>query len=123
MDANKRKLDIDNGWLPGTWKDDSQNASPSSHPRLRLRDCMVNIPRMHPGDTVWWHCNMLHAVEVEHLGDNDASVAYVAANPTTETNKVYMKKQAGAFLDGGRVPGDFTTDCVEKEGEFKRWVG
>jgi hypothetical protein len=123
MDASKWTLDTNNSWFPGTWKEDSQNASPSSHPHLRLRECMVNIPKMNPGDTIWWHCDMLHAVEVDHLGDHDASVAYVAATPTTETNKTYMKKQAAAFMDGGRIPGDFTAGKVDKEGEFKGWAG
>jgi hypothetical protein len=123
MDASKWTLDTDNGWFPGTWKEDSQNASPSSHPHLRLRECMVNIPAMKPGDTIWWHCDMLHAVEADHFGDHDASVAYVAATPTTEVNKIYMKKQAEEFLDRGRVPEDFTAGNVEKEGDFIGWVG
>jgi hypothetical protein len=123
MDASKWKLDTDNGWFPGTWKEDSQNASPSSHPHLRLRECMVNIPAMKPGDTIWWHCDMLHAVEVDHFGDHDASVAYVAATPTTELNKIYMKKQAEAFLDDGKVPEDFVGSKVEREGGFRGWVG
>lgn len=123
MDASKWTLNTDNPWFPGTWKEDSQNASPSSHPHLRLRECMVNIPAMKPGDTIWWHCDMLHAVEVDHFGNHDASVAYVAATPTTEMNKIYMKKQAEAFLDCGRVPEDFTAGNVEKEGDFKGWVG
>lgn len=123
LDASKWKLDTDNGWFPGTWKEDSQNASPSSHPHLRLRECMVNIPAMKPGDTIWWHCDMLHAVEVDHFGDHDASVAYVAATPTTELNKIYIKKQAKAFLDGGKVPEDFIGSKVEREGSFKGWLG
>jgi hypothetical protein len=120
MDATKWSLNTD-GWFPGTWKADSQNASVISHPHLRLRECMVNIPTMKPGDTVWWHCDMLHAVEVDHFGKHDASVAYVAATPTTENNVAYMKKQAEAFMDGGRAPGDFS--AAMKEGEFKGWLG
>ena len=84
---------------------------------------MVNIPTMHPGDTIWWHCDMLHAVEVDHLGHHDASVAYIAATPTTSQNNIYMKNQANAFLDGGRFPEDFARDKVVKEGHFKGWVG
>lgn len=68
---------------------------------------------------------MLHAVEVEHLGDNDASVVYVAATPTTEMNKNYMRGQVKAFLDGGKVPVDFAGNYpIERsEASFKGWVG
>jgi len=41
-----------------TFKEDSQNLSPSSHPHLRLEDCMVHIPRVYPGDTIWWFCDV-----------------------------------------------------------------
>ncbi|KAH6667542.1 hypothetical protein B0J14DRAFT_642465 [Halenospora varia] len=123
MDASKWTLDITNGWFPGTWKRRSQNASPSSHPHLRLKECMVNIPAMKAGDSIWWHCDMLHAVEVDHFGKLDASVAYVAATPTTEENKRYMKRQAAAFLDGGSVPPDFGLSATNTESAFKGWVG
>jgi hypothetical protein len=82
---------------------------------------------MRPGDTLWWHSDMLHAVEVEHDGDHEASVAYVAATPTTEGNLKYMKKQVDAFLDDGNCPEDFwygrkEEDCM-KERTFKGWNG
>ena len=57
---------------------------------------------------------MLHAVEVDHFGDHDVSVAYVAATPTIKLNKIYMKKQAEVFLDGGKVPEDFIGGKVER---------
>lgn len=58
LNAEKWTLDVENPWFPGTWRDDSQFASPSSHPHLRLKECMVNIPKVNPGDTVWWHCDV-----------------------------------------------------------------
>ncbi|KAH7417572.1 hypothetical protein BKA64DRAFT_658222 [Cadophora sp. MPI-SDFR-AT-0126] len=125
MDASKWTFDISDPWFPGTFRNDSQYASPSSHPHLRMTECMVNIPRMNPGDTVWWHCDMLHAVEVEHFGEFDASVAYIAATPTTELNKSYMREQVKAFLDGGKVPKDFEKDAGPQRDErgFVGWVG
>ncbi|TVY84971.1 Uncharacterized protein LSUE1_G000846 [Lachnellula suecica] len=123
MDASKWTLDTDNGWFPGTWKQDSQRASPTSHPHLRLKECMVNIPAMRPGDGIFWHTDMLHAVETDHLGKHDSSVAYIAATPTTEANNAYMKRQAAAFMNGGKVPEDFTPGNVDHEGEFKGYVG
>ncbi|KAH7363810.1 hypothetical protein BKA65DRAFT_590247 [Rhexocercosporidium sp. MPI-PUGE-AT-0058] len=125
MDGSKWTFDISDPWFPGTFRNDSQYASPSSHPHLRMTECMVNIPKMNPGDTVWWHCDMLHAVEVDHFGDFDSSVAYVAATPTTEMNKSYMREQVKAFLDGGKVPKDFKSDAgpPRDESSFIGWVG
>ncbi|KAI9737875.1 MAG: hypothetical protein M1834_009245 [Cirrosporium novae-zelandiae] len=94
MDASKWTLDTESSWFPGTTKPDSQRLSSSSHPHLRLKECLVNIPTMYPGDT------MCHAVEVEHSGDSDSSVAYIAATPTTPANIRYIKGQLKSFLAG-----------------------
>jgi hypothetical protein len=125
MDASRWAFTPNKPWFPGTFRDESQMASPASHPHLRLGECMVNIPRMEAGDSIWWHCDMLHAVEVEHHGHEDASVAYVAATPTTEINTAYMKRQAEDFLNGGRVPEDFRGHYPDERGEsrFRGWVG
>lgn len=50
---------------------------------------------------------MCHAVDPEHRGIEDASVAYVAACPTTDTNKTYIKSQLKAALAGQAPP-----DCI-----------
>jgi hypothetical protein len=47
--------DLDSEWFPGTFSDDSQLLRSESHPHLRLEECLVSIPKMYPGDTVWWH--------------------------------------------------------------------
>jgi hypothetical protein len=120
MDASKWTFDIDSPWFPGTFRDDSQLLSPTSHPHLRLKECMVAIPRMNPGDTVWWHADMCHAVEVDHNGDHDASVMYIAAAPRTRENKSYIKRQLEDFLEG-RPPEDFQGGSREKD--FKLFTG
>jgi hypothetical protein len=63
---------------------------------------------------------MCHAVEVEHNGDHDASVAYIAATPRTEENKSYIKRQLEDFLDG-RPPEDFRRGPGERS--FKLHTG
>ncbi|KAL6243499.1 hypothetical protein RBB50_009492 [Rhinocladiella similis] len=120
MDATKWTFDAEGSWFPGTFRDDSQLLSPSSHPHLRLRECMVGIPRMAPGDTVWWHADMCHAVEVEHNGDHEASVAYIAATPRTKQNMSYMKGQLEDMLKG-IPPEDFREGSAEKN--FKMFTG
>ncbi|EXJ57923.1 hypothetical protein A1O7_05346 [Cladophialophora yegresii CBS 114405] len=68
---------------------------------------------MNSGDTVWWHADMCHAVEVEHNGDHEASVAHIAATPMTEENKSYIKRQLEDFLNG-RPPEDFCAGPAER---------
>lgn len=58
MDAEKWTFDTSDPWFPGTFAEESQELSPTTHPHLRLRECQVHIPRMYPGDTVWWHCDV-----------------------------------------------------------------
>ena len=120
MDAGKWTFDPETPWFPGTFRADSQLLSPSSHPHLRLRECMVGIPKMNPGDTVWWHADMCHAVEVDHNGDHEASVTYIAATPRTEQNKSYIKGQLEDFLKGN-PPEDFRRGPGEKH--FKLFTG
>jgi Protein of unknown function (DUF1479) len=98
LDPEKWTLDLQTPWFPGTFHDQSQQLSPSSHPHLRLPECMVHIPTIQPGDTVWWHADMCDAVEIDHHGDHDASVVYIAATPSTVENTRYIKKQLKAFL-------------------------
>jgi hypothetical protein len=124
MDAEKWAIDLDSPWFPGTFRTDSQRLSPTSHPHLRLRECMVNIPKMKAGDCIFWRADMCHAVEVDHNGDHDASMAYIAATPSTEVNKKYVKAQLKDFLEG-RAPEDFRSENkkVSIEKNFKGYTG
>ncbi|TIA71341.1 DUF1479-domain-containing protein [Aureobasidium pullulans] len=106
MDATKWTLNAERGWFPGTWRQLPQIVSPASHPHLRLGKCLVNIPTMRPGDTVWWHADMIHGVDVQHTGDHDSAVLYIAAVPTTEANTRYMRQQVVNFK-AGVPPEDF----------------
>ncbi|CAM1502654.1 Fc.00g074300.m01.CDS01 [Cosmosporella sp. VM-42] len=114
MDATKWEFDPSEPWFQGSFRADSQLLSPSSHPHLRLKDCLVSIPRMNAGDTIRWHSDMCHAVEVEHSGGHDASVAYIAATPRTEENKSYIKGQLEDFLNG-LPPEDFRKGPRERD--------
>ncbi|KAK9426120.1 putative DUF1479 domain protein [Seiridium unicorne] len=120
MDAAKWKFDAEQSWFPGSSKSGSQLLSDSSHPHLRLKDCLVTIPTMTPGDTIWWHCDMVHAVELEHRGAHDSSVAYIAATPTTPANVRYVKQQLKDFLAGEPLE-DFKAGINEKT--LKGYVG
>jgi hypothetical protein len=58
MDPEKWTLDEGTGWFPGTTKPDSQRLSRASHPHLKLEQCLVHMPKIQPGDTVWWHSDV-----------------------------------------------------------------
>lgn len=122
MDASKWTFaGASSSWFPGTRRDQSQRLSPSSHPHLRLRECLMHIPVMNPGDTVWWHTDMCHAVDPVHEGKGDASVVYVAACPTTPINKAYIKEQLAAAL-AGKSPPD-STSVTTNETTLKGYKG
>lgn len=114
LDPEAWTFSTDVPWFPETFRDDLQRLSIKNHPHLRLEGCMVDIPYMRPGDRVWWHADMVHAVEVEHLGEKETSVLYIAATPSTETNKMYIKHQLVQFLK--REP---SIDFAAKKGGWK----
>ena len=65
---------------------------------------------------------MLHAVEVDHVGDHDASVVYVGAVPTTEVNTAYIKGQLQRFINGGQTPSDFEHKNLVPESTFEGFL-
>lgn len=77
-----------------------------------LREGLVPIPLVEPGDTVWWHSDVIHAVEDEHRGSQHSSVIYISAAPWCEKNRAFMARQAPAFLAGRSSP-DFAPEDYE----------
>jgi hypothetical protein len=61
------------------------------HPDL-LR-AVVPIPQIGPGDSVWWHPDLIHEVESAHRGVEDSAVLYMPAFPATPRNAVYLARQ------------------------------
>ncbi|KAL3451353.1 hypothetical protein BJX65DRAFT_219398 [Aspergillus insuetus] len=122
MDAENWTLDDASGWFPGTFKPQSQRLSRASHPHLRLEECLVHVPAVNAGDTVWWHCDLCHAVDTEHLGSHNASVAFIASCPTTRVNEEYVKRQLAATLEGRPAP-DYAEGNDLDETKLKGYVG
>jgi len=73
---------------------------------------LISIPTVEPGDTVWWHPDVIHAVGDEHAGDDYANVIYIGATPRCAKNAAYAAKQARAFLAGNSAP-DFAPENYE----------
>jgi hypothetical protein len=139
MDGSKWTFDADSAWFPGTFKPQSQYLSPTSHPHLRFKDCLVDLPPIKPGDTVWWHADvslkhassstsfanieqMCHAVDPDHFGPENASVVYIPACPSTPVNRAYVKKQLDAALNGQPPPDQQGSSSVT-ETTFNGYLG
>ena len=77
---------------------------------------LVSIPEVMPGDTVFWHTDICHAVADEHQGSEYASVIYIGSAPDCAKNRAYLPKQRDAFLEGRSAP-DFA--AMDFEIDFK----
>ena len=77
-----------------------------------LLEGLISIPKMYPGDTIWWHPDVIHAVEDIHLGKNYSNVIYVGSTPYCKKNLDYIKKQSKKFLEG-KSPPDFAAEDFE----------
>ena len=77
-----------------------------------LLNALVPIPKVQTGDTVWWHPDVIHAVEDHHQGNDYSNVMYIGAAPDCEKNRAFLPKQADAFLQGRSCP-DFAPEDYE----------
>jgi hypothetical protein len=75
---------------------------------------IVPIQTVGPGDTVWWHPDVVHAVGNEHHGADYASVIYIGASPACEKNRAYALRQAQSFISGKSAP-DFAPEDYETD--------
>jgi hypothetical protein len=79
-----------------------------------LLDALVPIPAMQPGDAVFWHCDVVHAVEDQHRGSGYSNVMYIAAAPACAKNSAYVRRQWASFARGESPP-DFPADHFETD--------
>ena len=102
--------DVPEDSLCGALQGRALNTSPEWHD-LPLRG-LVSIPNLFPGDTVWWHPDLTHAVEDLHEGNNFSNVMYIGASPMCNKNSDYLEKQGQRFLTGESAP-DFAAENYE----------
>ncbi|KAF8181820.1 hypothetical protein BJ912DRAFT_906656 [Pholiota molesta] len=98
--------DLESSSFPGSSIGKTQELNEKTHPHLKLARTVVSIPRVEPGDQVYWHCDVVHAVEAQHTGAGDSSVMYIPAVPLTVHNASYLRDQRINFL-AGLPPPDF----------------
>ncbi|TFK34927.1 DUF1479-domain-containing protein [Crucibulum laeve] len=106
-DPNSWEFDISTSDFPGVSEEKGgYHARPTTalHPHLRMNETVICLPKVFPGDMVFWHCDVVHAIEFEHFGKNDSAVMYIPAVPLTPQNKAYIDQQAKTYLEGLRPP-------------------
>jgi len=89
------------------------------HPDLMAG--LVSIPEVEPGDAVFWHTDVAHAVGDEHSGKEHASVIYIGSAPDCAKNRAYLARQKDAFLSGRSAP-DFAAENYEVDFEGRATI-
>jgi Protein of unknown function (DUF1479) len=102
--------DVPDDVLCGAEPGRALSASAEWHPALM--PALSPIPLVEPGDTVWWHPDIVHAVEDRHRGAGDSNVIYIGAAPYCAKNAAYLDRQKAAFLTGESAP-DFAPENYE----------
>lgn len=90
------------------------SCNPEWHQRILAGLC--SIPLMQPGDTVWWHPDVVHSVEDRHQGSDYSNVIYIGAAPYCEKNSRFLPSQQKTFLAGESAP-DFAAENYEVDFE------
>lgn len=80
----------------------------------KLLRAYVPISEVSPGDTVWWHPDVIHGVEDVNNNTGYSNVMYIGAAPDCEKNRAFLNKQRPAFEDGRSSP-DFAAENYEVE--------
>ncbi|OSX58833.1 hypothetical protein POSPLADRAFT_1184529 [Postia placenta MAD-698-R-SB12] len=103
-DPKNWEYDVSSSDFPGVYSTGTGFRGPwpntKTHPHLRLDETMVSVPKVNPGDMVFWHCDVVHAVEKEHTGKGDSAVMYIPAVPLTPQNAAYVSRQKENFVKG-----------------------
>jgi hypothetical protein len=102
--------DVPEGDLCGAQPGRALGAMPQWHAPLLAG--LVPIPRVEPGDTVWWHSDVIHAVEDQHTGSGYSNVIYIGSAPWCDKNARFAERQAAAFIAGASAP-DFAAEDYE----------
>ena len=108
--------DVDVNQMPGCVPSKLFQISQKWH--SDIYDEMVSIPRLYPGDTVWWHPDLVHSIENKVEGNEANSVMCISAAPDCQMNRVYLRKLRHSFILG-KTPPDFPESDSEIKFEDK----
>jgi hypothetical protein len=79
-----------------------------------LLDALTGIPDVRAGDSVWWHCDMIHSVAPVENQKGWGNVMYIPAAPWCPRNERYAASVREAFMTGAS-PGDFPAENYERD--------
>jgi hypothetical protein len=80
---------------------------------LLLR-AVSGIPDVRAGDSVWWHCDMIHSVAPVRDQKGWGNVMYIPAAPWCPRNERYAADVRESFLSGAS-PSDFPPENYERD--------
>ena len=90
------------------------------HPELVA--AQAGIPDVRAGDSVWWHCDMIHSVAPVTDQRGWGNVMYIPAAPWCARNERYAEHVRAAFVTGSS-PSDFPPEHYERDWEGRFTVG
>ncbi|HYJ75726.1 MAG TPA: YbiU family protein, partial [Kineosporiaceae bacterium] len=79
-----------------------------------LLEALSGIPDVRAGDSVWWHCDMIHSVAPVQDQQGWGNVMYIPAAPWCPRNEIYAASVREAFLTGSS-PSDFPAEDYERD--------
>jgi hypothetical protein len=106
--------DVADGDMCGVTVSQAFPASSKWH-ALLLR-ALSGIPDVQAGDSVWWHCDMIHSVAPVKNQAGWGNVMYIPASPWCPRNQEYAPSVRDAFL-AGSSPSDFPAEHYERTWE------
>jgi len=78
-----------------------------------LLEGLAGIPDVKAGDSVWWHCDMIHSVAPVRDQKGWGNVMYIPAAPWCPRNEAYAASVREAFITGSS-PSDFPDENYER---------
>jgi hypothetical protein len=78
-----------------------------------LLEALTGIPDVRAGDSVWWHCDMIHSVAPVTNQQGWGNVMYIPAAPWCPRNQRYAGRVREAFRTGSS-PDDFPAEHYER---------
>src|SRR5580698_2395106 len=79
-----------------------------------LLPALTGLPDIQAGDSVWWHCDMIHSVAPVTSQQGWGNVMYIPAAPWCPRNERYAESVRAAFL-AGTSPSDFPAEHYERD--------
>jgi hypothetical protein len=74
---------------------------------------LSGIPDVYAGDSVWWHCDMIHSVAPVTNQKGWGNVMYIPAAPWCPRNEQYAPSVQASFI-AGASPSDFPDEHYER---------